>query len=166
MIGNVILGGGEGPGRAELAYLFFKDFWGKGFASEAVSVLVNEYAPALIEYKYDFAKGFKDCPSMVLVRIDATASPDNIASCKILDKLGFTCAKPDLHVLGEGDSIPESGPYNIRVIEKIVDRVSGEENTFERVRTAEKKFGMMKWHFMKPMSSGCASSTDTESKLE
>lgn len=84
MIGSVILGTGEGPGRSELAYLFFDNFWGKGFGSEAVSALVNDYALTLIEYKYDFARGFKDCPPMVLARIDATASPDNIASCKIL----------------------------------------------------------------------------------
>lgn len=151
MIGSVVLGVGDGPGRAELAGLSFKDFWGKGFGSEAITALVNEYAPTLIDYQYDFAKGFKDCSFMVLSRIDATASPDNIASWKILDKLGFSCARPELQVIDEDSLTPESGPYNIRIIEKILDPVSGEEKELELVRTAEKKFSMIKWHFMKPM---------------
>jgi ribosomal-protein-alanine N-acetyltransferase len=153
IVGNVVLGVGEGPGRSELAYLFFKEFWGKGLASEALGALVHEYATALIERKYNFAKGFKDCSAMILTRIDATASPDNIASYKILDKLGFTCARPELQVLGEGGSPPESGSYNIKSFETVLDKLSGEEETIERIRTAEKKYGMMKWHFMRPIGS-------------
>lgn len=138
-IAFVALGIGEGPGRSEISYIFFKEFWGRGLALEAATALVKVYAPWLIKMKYDFARGFPDCPATLLTTIDATAHPDNVASCKILDKLGFACAKPELKILSEEDPIPEAGAYTIRVKDEVTGVV--------RTRTAEKKYGVMKWHF-------------------
>jgi RimJ/RimL family protein N-acetyltransferase len=87
-IGLVVLAPGEGPGRSELSYLFFTQVWGQKYAKEAVTSIVREYVPALIDRKYDFG-------GSALTQIDATASPDNIASCKILTGLGFVKAKED-----------------------------------------------------------------------
>lgn len=56
----------------ELVYGFDKSYWGQGLASEV--------AQALIEYGLN---------SINLAEILATVDPDNIASVRILEKLGF-----------------------------------------------------------------------------
>jgi ribosomal-protein-alanine N-acetyltransferase len=58
--------------RAGIAYVFAKDFWGKGYAHEASNVLV------------DF--GFE---VMGLNRIYATVDPENLRSARVLEKLGM-----------------------------------------------------------------------------
>ena len=58
--------------KAEIGYLIHKDFQGKGYATEA--------AKKAIEY------GFTE---MNLNRIEAHAATDNVASHKVLQKLGF-----------------------------------------------------------------------------
>lgn len=44
------------------------------------------------------------------------------------------------------------GLINFRIIEKIIDQIPGKEKELELMRTAEKTFSMIKWHFMKPMA--------------
>jgi ribosomal-protein-alanine N-acetyltransferase len=58
--------------KTGLAYVFAKDFWGKGYAFEASKALV------------DF--GFE---SMGLNRIYATVDPENLRSERVLEKLGM-----------------------------------------------------------------------------
>jgi ribosomal-protein-alanine N-acetyltransferase len=57
----------------EIAYIVNPDYWGKGFATEAAKRLI------------DF--GFKE---FNLHRIYATCDPRNIASSKVLEKIGMT----------------------------------------------------------------------------
>jgi ribosomal-protein-alanine N-acetyltransferase len=58
---------------AEIGYDFQYDYWGKGFASEAVARML------------DF--GFNQ---MQLHRIEADCNEDNIGSARVLEKAGFT----------------------------------------------------------------------------
>lgn len=81
-LGHVVLGHGDVAGESELAYLFNQMHWGKGFGSEAVTAVVEEYAPATIQEEY-LLEG------KPLARIVATARPDNPASGRILEKVGM-----------------------------------------------------------------------------
>ncbi|HSX14116.1 MAG TPA: GNAT family N-acetyltransferase [Chlamydiales bacterium] len=86
-IGHIILGHGDHPGESEIAYLFHKAHWGNGYGSEAISALVTEFAPATVKEGFTL-EGKK------LEKIVATSRPDNIASKRILEKLG-------MHLTGE-----------------------------------------------------------------
>lgn len=46
-IGHMMLGRGEAPGTAEIAYLFLPEEWGMGFGTESAMALVHAYAPAV-----------------------------------------------------------------------------------------------------------------------
>ena len=59
---------------AELGYVLHKDYWRLGLMHEALE--------AIIPF------GFND---MKLHTIEASVFPENSASCKLLEKLGFTC---------------------------------------------------------------------------
>lgn len=61
----------RGP-RGEIAYMFLPAVWGRGFATELVSALV------------------RFCHIQGLVRIDAKVDARNTASCRVLEKCGFT----------------------------------------------------------------------------
>lgn len=64
----------EGPFRcAELGYLLHPDYWGKGIATEA--------AQLLLRFAFD---------TLRLHRVEAVTRPDNIASRRVLEKLGMT----------------------------------------------------------------------------
>jgi len=72
MIGFARLGN-DRPRTAELGYAIRHDRWGHGYATEAATVML------------DF--GFN---TLGLHRIQAAAGPDNTASHRVLEKLGFT----------------------------------------------------------------------------
>ncbi|WP_163581477.1 GNAT family N-acetyltransferase [Gracilibacillus saliphilus] len=59
--------------KVEIGYEIAKKHWGKGFAPEAISTL--------IDYAYN-RLGFH--------RIEAKVEPENVNSVRVLDKLGFT----------------------------------------------------------------------------
>ncbi|WP_342719321.1 GNAT family protein [Bacillus paramycoides] len=59
--------------RAEIGYDISKVFWGNGYASEAISTLVD--------YAFTHLK---------LYRIEAKVEPENVNSIKVLQKLQFT----------------------------------------------------------------------------
>ncbi len=80
-VGHVVLGHGDLPGESELAYLFHKEYWNQGFGTEAVTALVEDFAPATHQ-------GFT-LMGKTITRIHATSRKDNIASIRILKKLGF-----------------------------------------------------------------------------
>lgn len=63
----------ERPGIVELIYAFRPEHWGKGYATEA--------AGAMLEF------GFRECG---LTRIEATVDPPNLASKRVLEKIGMT----------------------------------------------------------------------------
>ncbi len=81
-LGHVVLGHGDAPGESELAYLFNRPHWGKGYGSEAVTAVVKEYAPATVKEGYLL-------DGKPLERIVATARLDNPASGRILEKVGM-----------------------------------------------------------------------------
>ncbi|MGH6998087.1 MAG: GNAT family N-acetyltransferase [Phenylobacterium sp.] len=56
------------PGRLELMYGFARAYWGRGYATEAAQALLASCSPE---------------------SVDATIAPDNLASWRILEKLGF-----------------------------------------------------------------------------
>ncbi|MEV8180247.1 GNAT family protein [Specibacter sp. NPDC078692] len=58
--------------NGELGYTFHRDYWGKGYSSEAVSMLLSF--------------GFN---SLELERITATCHPENQGSVRVLEKSGF-----------------------------------------------------------------------------
>jgi RimJ/RimL family protein N-acetyltransferase len=57
---------------AEVWFKVHKDFWGKGYTTEALT--------KLLEFGFDQLK---------LHRIEASCAVDNIASCKVLEKVGM-----------------------------------------------------------------------------
>ncbi len=61
--------------RAEIGYSFSPDVWGQGIASEAVA--------RIIHYLFD---EFSQC---VMNRLEAVTDPENTASIKLLQKVGF-----------------------------------------------------------------------------
>lgn len=60
-------------GVIDLGYRFFRSAWGKGYATEA--------AQACIDYGFD---------KLNMPRITGRVLPDNIASCRVLEKVGMT----------------------------------------------------------------------------
>ena len=72
VVGRVDLGGFTKKSMAELSYYFAAEYWGKGFATEAVKEVVRF--------------GFDD---LKLHRIQATVMPNNEASLKVLNNAGF-----------------------------------------------------------------------------
>jgi ribosomal-protein-alanine N-acetyltransferase len=74
VLGWVELGKLRGPDRDDLqvGYEFAPAHWGRGYATEAVR--------ALLEYAFG---------TLELDRVAAIARPENVASLRVLDKLGF-----------------------------------------------------------------------------
>ncbi|MGB3205642.1 MAG: GNAT family N-acetyltransferase [Crinalium sp.] len=58
--------------RAELGYALSRKYWGKGYMTEAVTAVINF--------------GFSNMP---LNRIEARCEPENIASLRVLEKVGM-----------------------------------------------------------------------------
>lgn len=81
-LGHIVLGHGDHPGESEVAYIFHKQFWGQGYGGEAVSALIQEYAPATIREGYLL-------DGKPLERIVTTVRPDNPASIRIAQKVGM-----------------------------------------------------------------------------
>lgn len=74
LIGTCCLGDfNEGAMRSEIGYSILRNEWGKGYATEAVNEIVRF--------------GFE---VMGLNRIEATITPGNDASVRVLEKLNFT----------------------------------------------------------------------------
>jgi ribosomal-protein-alanine N-acetyltransferase len=72
--------------RADIGYVLGRPWWGQGLATEVVEVLVD--------------LGFR---RLSLHRLWATTHPDNIASARVLEKVGFTYEgrlRDHLHVKG------------------------------------------------------------------
>jgi len=61
-----------GNGRAEIGYALARDFWGQGYMSEALQVL--------LEYSFNL---------LPLRRLEADVDPRNDASIRTLERLGF-----------------------------------------------------------------------------
>ncbi len=75
----------EDPSTVELAYLFDDAFWGQGLATEV--------GHALLRWGFE---------TLELPRIVALADPDNLASLRVMRKLGM---HPDGRCLDAGDEV-------------------------------------------------------------
>lgn len=88
-IGNVTIEKAEGiepPKKgevAELYYLFKPEYWGQGYATEAVSAVMNSYLPIAINRGYKF-------DNIPLRELFATVRIDNLYSKKLLDNIGLS----------------------------------------------------------------------------
>lgn len=66
-------------GTGLLGYLLLPEYWQQGYASEAVAGLLTQYIPAVNQGQY----------AERISAIYSYAKPGNIASMKILEKVGF-----------------------------------------------------------------------------
>ncbi len=62
----------EGSSRAELGFAMVREFWGRGLMREALTVLISHAFEV---------RGVR--------RLEAEANPLNVASCRLLERLGF-----------------------------------------------------------------------------
>lgn len=81
-IGHVVLGADKEPGIAELTYVIDEAFQHKGYGTEAVTAVVRDFAPKLVQQGY-LVRG------AALEVIRATARLDNPDSHAILMKVGM-----------------------------------------------------------------------------
>lgn len=101
-IGYIVAGGGDVPGASEVAYAYVPEVWGNGIGSNVIENFVTKWAPEvrriglgieLDEIKdKEIINKFQCFSGKTLERLDATASPSNIGSWKILLKNKFTKA--------------------------------------------------------------------------
>lgn len=88
-MGNVVLGYGDEPGSSELAFAFSTKHCGKGYGKEAVTAIIKDYAPELVE------KGYK-LEGKEFISITATSRLDNEASVKILKAAGMRSIREEV----------------------------------------------------------------------
>ncbi|CAD6588108.1 MAG: hypothetical protein CYPHOPRED_004269, partial [Cyphobasidiales sp. Tagirdzhanova-0007] len=82
-VGTAVLGCSDGPGIAEFAIALMPEFWRQGYGIECAAAIVEGYAGEL------FSRG-KELNGAKFTKISATARPENVASWKCLERLGFT----------------------------------------------------------------------------
>lgn len=80
----------ETPALAITGYVLAKDAWGYGYATEALSAIVEAASAAGVR------------------SLRASCHPENIASMRVLEKCGFAREKPDQYV-----SFPNLGPIPV-----------------------------------------------------
>ena len=90
-IGHVVAGTGDKPGCSEVAYAYKEEVWGKGIGSDVIKQIVTIWAPIVRQIGLgENHLPFRECfGGKALQRIDATTSPANVASWKVLDKNNF-----------------------------------------------------------------------------
>jgi len=98
-VGHVLLGGGEGKGNSELAFMVGRKSWGRGYGTEMVTSMVNGYAPELIR-RGDKVPSGEDGQPLPFAGIEATARTDNPGSYRILDRLMTRTKTEEKHGVG------------------------------------------------------------------
>ena len=103
---HIVAGGGDRAGTSEIAYAMMDTYWGKNYGKKVVASIVQEWAPEVYEIGHGIGlnpigdakiiTAFQCFGGKPLEQLDATASPSNPASWRILDKLKFKSAKCDL----------------------------------------------------------------------
>ncbi len=81
-VGHVVAGRSDMRGVSEVAYLLHREFWGKGYGTQAVSAVVNHFIPRVV------MRGclLDGCQLKALV---ATTRTDHIPSQRILKTVGM-----------------------------------------------------------------------------
>jgi GNAT superfamily N-acetyltransferase len=108
---HAVAGGGERPGTSEVAYAMMLGYQGKKYGTKVIRAIVQEWAPQVYKIGHGqypnandaIAKAFQCFGEKALDQLDATASPSNPASWKILEKVGFKAAQCELAPEGEID---------------------------------------------------------------
>lgn len=131
-VGNILLGYGDKPGVSELSYTLKAEQQRKGYGTEAVSCIVNNYASELVQRNYL-------CQNEPLQAITATCREDNIASYKLLERAG-------LEVMGK---IEKFGATRYQFNKKISDlekkaSLSSQTTRFGLFKQAHIKHGQTK----------------------
>ena len=85
--------------ETDIGFRFLPEYWGKGIATEISKEIIN----------YGFTV-------LNLQKIIGIADPKNVASCKVLEKIGLTFYKKDTY------NNEDSKVYNWYVIEKITSK--------------------------------------------
>lgn len=96
LLGGGLPGGGGGHGWPELGYLFRKEVWGMGLATEFVRAFLGAWED-LPRAEFDIDVNVKslaggetdECGKRVAERLVATTEPQNGASGHVLQKCGF-----------------------------------------------------------------------------
>jgi len=95
-IGHFVAGGGEEKGVSEIAYSLEKEYWGKGICTCIVAKILELWVPEVQRIAHipdnELNNTFRCFDGQALRRLDATASPINISSWKILEKNNFHSA--------------------------------------------------------------------------
>jgi RimJ/RimL family protein N-acetyltransferase len=168
-IGYAIAGQGEEAGACEVACAFIPGSWQKGIGSDIASKLINCWAPTVKDI--GLGKGLNEfqTPEIIksfccffegepLKRLDATASPSNCASWRILEKNGFVAAE---YKLESKEILFDCSNWNCSYNEMEARILSGEINDKllvdkrfriididSKQRTISKKgYGKLKYHF-------------------
>jgi hypothetical protein len=103
---HIVAGGGDRPGTSEIAYAMMPDYWNKKYGEKVITKMVYEWAPEVYRIgrgirldplsQINIIRAFQCFGGKPLDQLDATASPSNPASWKILVKTGFEAAQSDL----------------------------------------------------------------------
>jgi RimJ/RimL family protein N-acetyltransferase len=98
VVGEVLLFNfAEASGRAEIGYALAREAWGCGYAREAL--------PPLIDYAFD---------ALGLRRLHANVDPRNVASAKVLERLGFVLEGTQReHYVDRGDEVSDGALYGL-----------------------------------------------------
>jgi RimJ/RimL family protein N-acetyltransferase len=101
-LGHIVAGAGDAPGVSEIAYSYVPTSWGTGLGSAVLGTIVQQWGPEVRRIGLgigldeiqdaNIVTAFKCFGGKTLERFDATASPSNPGSWKILDKFGFGAA--------------------------------------------------------------------------
>ena len=160
---------------AELGYSYIPDSWGNGVGSSVIGKIINEWAPEVrrwglgtgLDERQDMpiVKAFQCFGGKRLERVDATASPANVGSWRILDRHGFKAAVSHLNTEREIDF--EWGEYGgtaeqqVLALEKDLEKLyvgdtpltSGvryaltDPNGNERTFSLSSSYNRIKFHF-------------------
>jgi RimJ/RimL family protein N-acetyltransferase len=92
-IGVFMLDPGYEAGSVEIGYVLARPFWRQGFGLEGARALMEKTVPTINLPRRDFGFELGFSPDIHsaprITSVFATSSPENSASIKILDKLGF-----------------------------------------------------------------------------
>lgn len=89
-IGHIVVGHGDNPGEASLAYVIMREEWKKGYGTQAVGAIVNQYLPALIKVHLECRGKPLQVEGAPFSELTATTRKDNVYSVRILEKAGMT----------------------------------------------------------------------------
>lgn len=88
-IGFIVSGYGNKLGRLETAFVITKEEQRKGFGTQAVDAIVHKYLPALITNHYKIYGQPLLAKGAPVNEIVATARLDNVASIRVMEKVGM-----------------------------------------------------------------------------